>query len=819
TTMDKIRETSMKGAEMGDKMTWGALWNACQAEQESKGLTGEELMEATNKRFRDVVYRTQVMDSTMTRSHVMRQKGPYAGMVTAFMSEPTLSFNMLMSAYNKYNSDVRKNMEGKNPDSKQDLKEAREKAWKNNGKYVQRTMGAYAATAILASIVESMVDAARDDDEYANYLERFAEKLLGFNVKDPDATLWDDIKALPNGNLMEDLLVHNKLPIVKDLFSIMKGQTTGRMDTEWMANITKSFFIARESLRLALGIQEEPTKITYNGNMTGWGKMYNILKGVGQTTGLPAANLLRDAMAIWNSTVGEIAPGLKIQTYDPGPEKSIKYALQDGYLTEDEAVQLLIKKELADDETEARQMAYVWANPQKYANLISAMNAGDMEAFNAAKEELEDLRFKQSNIQQAVTDEVQERYLGEGDTEQITKDEAVKMLMDYGGMIERKAEETVQKWTCELETGIPYSGIQEAYVNGDITRAQAKDMLMTYGGQAEEKAEKQIQKWTSEIDTGIAYSDLADSFYYGDITQAEAVDMFMKYGGKTREDAEDTALEIAFRRDYGRELDRTSLQDMYINGGYSRSEMKKIMLDYHYSKTADSAENSLARWDFIGNDMSLDAITPKQAQIYMSELNGTEIDKHTYLDYVKKVATIKGDKNENGSTIMYSKMDKVLAYIDSLDLTDEQKDALAMAYGDGDNGGYSEKSLDQRAPWRNGGSAKSGSGKKKSGGRGRGGGRGYGGRRGGGGGSGGLTPGAVDVYEHSDIFDDVLDQWRKRKLTRKQILQLVKEGKLTQEEADEILDTEQDGATEEEDELLKKDGLTPGAAEKYLLKK
>ena len=131
-------------------------------------------MEKTAKRFREVVYRTQVMDSTMTRSHVMRQKGAYAGMVTAFMSEPTLSYNMLLDAYSSYENDVRKNMNGKNPGDRRAEKEAREKAWEKNQGAVGKATAAYLSTAAMAAIVESLVDAARDDDEYANFLERFA---------------------------------------------------------------------------------------------------------------------------------------------------------------------------------------------------------------------------------------------------------------------------------------------------------------------------------------------------------------------------------------------------------------------------------------------------------------------------------------------------------------------------------------------------------------------------------------------------------------------------------------------------------------------
>lgn len=780
-TKEKLQEFSMKGAELGDKTTWGALWNACKAEQMDKGLKGDALTEATAKRFREVVYRTQVMDSTMTRSHVMRQKGAYAGMMTAFMSEPTLSYNMLLDAYGDYENQRR---QGK----------SKAEAWKNSGSAVGKAAGAYVATAIMSAIVESLIDAARDDDEYATYLERFSEKLLG-----------------KNGNLMQDLLIHNKLPIVKDFFSMLSGDGTSRMDTEWMNTVIKAAQIWKETLALQLGLQDEPTKATYNGNMTTWGKIYQTLRAASQLSGLPMGNGIRDALALWNSTAGEAKREWKVHTYDPGEEKKIKYAVKDGYLTEDEAVELLQKYELAENEEEARQMAYVWAHPEKYERLINAMNEGDRAEFAEAKKELEDLRFKRSGVEAAVKNEVERRYVGnEEGAEPIDRQTAVDMLVEYGGMLERKAEALVQKWTCEAETGVPYSEIGNTYLAGDLTKDQAVEMLMEYGGLKKEKAEAQVQKWSSELDTGINYSEIDDEFLYGGISKDEALEMYQKYGGKTEEEALDTVKALEFERDTGHKRERAEIQEMYINGDYSRDEMKRMMVDYGYSKTEESAENSLIRWDFIGTDYEeLDDVSPWQARTWFDELEDAGIGKKEYLDFAQTAETIKGDKDENGKSIPYSKMDKIFALIDSMDLTPEQKDALALAGWDSSNDGYSEKNL-SRAPWHDGESTtkKKSSGKKSSGGRGGGGRRSSGGRK-------SSNANATPVYDPANTvrpengrswgFNRIMNLWRRKLYNKAQVLAAVKSGEITQEEAEEILAMMQD---------LNNDGsLVLGAAE------
>lgn len=773
---EKVQDAAMKGAEMGDKITWGALWNACKAEQTDKGLKGEALNEATARRFREVVYRTQVMDSTMTRSHVMRQKDDgVMSLLTAFMSEPTVSYNMLLDAYGDYETARRQGMSTKD-------------AWKKSGKVIGKATTAYITTSLLAAIVESAIDAARDDDEYATYLERFFEKFWGENFID--------------GNLMQDLLIHNKIPIIKNVIDALGGKSTSLMEFEGLAKIAKAAQIWTETIKLQLGLMDKPTKVTYNGNMTTWGKIYNTLQAVSQLSGLPLGNTVRDAVALWNSTAGEAMRGMKIQTYDPGEEKKIQYAVKDGYLTEEEAIDWLLKYELVEDEDEARQKVYVWAHPEKYERLLSAMNAGDMKEFQAAKDELQGLHFKPSSIEAAIKNEVHERYVGREGEEPIDREEAVRLLMEYGGMIQRKADEQVQKWTSEIETGVSFSDIGASYVAGDISRDQAVQMLMDYGGYAQDKAEAKVQQWASEIDTGIGYSEIGDRFFYDEITRDEAVDMYMKYGGKTQEEAEDAVNKIAFRKETGHERERAELQTMYMEGEYSRDQMKDMMLEYGYSKTEESAENSLIRWDFIGTDYEeLDAVSPWQAKRYFEMVEDAEIDRKTYLQFAQEAEQLKADYDENGKDIAYSKMNKVFALIDSLDLTPEQKTALALSGWDSSNDGYSQANIDKYAPWE-GGSPKST--KKKSGG---------GGRRGGGGGgrrsgapAGGLVLGEAADTGHRGIYDQILIGWRKRKYSRAQILAMVRAGILTQEEADEILATTQDEG--------EADGsLTLGAAE------
>ena len=172
TWKDSTVEFLMKGAEWADRLTWGRLWNACKAEvRDKQKLTGDALLKATAERFREVIYSTQVVDSTMTRSQAMRATGVYGAVSTAFMSEPTLSYNLLLKAYTDYTAELR---------ATGDKKEA----WRNASGKIARALATYLVSAAASGLAESIVDACRDDDEYATWLEKYLSALIGAKYKD-----------------------------------------------------------------------------------------------------------------------------------------------------------------------------------------------------------------------------------------------------------------------------------------------------------------------------------------------------------------------------------------------------------------------------------------------------------------------------------------------------------------------------------------------------------------------------------------------------------------------------------------------------------
>ena len=299
--IDDLVDKTMVPAEKGDEVTWARLWRACKLEvQDKQHLTGEELLNATAERFREVIYRTQVVDSTMTRSHAMRGSGTLTKMATSFMSEPTVSYNMVMESTRQIAEDAKR----------MGLRTAIRRNWKTAGRSYQ----AYIVSAIVTAIVESLYDALRDSDD-DKYLDKVWKALGGEKPETVKDGILDVIFGL-NGNLAGDINPIGKVPYLRDVVSILGGYSNGRMDTEAVANLKKAIDIWDEVIRLQTGDLDKATKTTYYGNMTTYGMIYPTAKALSQLTGLPGSAAMREVATAWNTTVGTVWPALKMRTYE-----------------------------------------------------------------------------------------------------------------------------------------------------------------------------------------------------------------------------------------------------------------------------------------------------------------------------------------------------------------------------------------------------------------------------------------------------------------------------------------------------------------------
>lgn len=299
--IEDLVDKSMAAAQAGDKITWERLWLACKLEvEEKRHLTGEELMEATAERFREVIYRTQVVDSTMTRSHMMRDGGTFSKIATSFMSESTVSYNMLM------NSTL---------DTLQDAQSmGMQKAVKKNWRQLGRAYQAYILAGAASAIAGALADALRDWDD-DSFLEKFWKAFWG----EKPETVRDQVLNIMlglEGNLAGELNPLSKLPLIRDVANTFGGFSTDRMDMAAWSNLYNVLGIWEETIELGTGSLDKATKTTYYGNMTTYNKIYKTAQVVSQFTGLPISATMREIVTMWNSTVGLAYPGTKVRTYE-----------------------------------------------------------------------------------------------------------------------------------------------------------------------------------------------------------------------------------------------------------------------------------------------------------------------------------------------------------------------------------------------------------------------------------------------------------------------------------------------------------------------
>lgn len=246
TVTERMVELSMAGAGKADDITWGVIWNTVKEEIRDKNkdldLDSEEYKKLVRERFDEVIDETQVVDTVLHRSQIMRSNNGFAKFATAFMAEPTKSYNLLYDA----------------------LWNWKQKNTAENRIKVLRAATVYALTGIATAAAASMVDVFRDDDEEKEWSEKYME-----NFKE---------------NMADNLNPLNLIPYLKEIPSFVKGFDATRMDVEGIGNLVNSV--------MQIGKYFEGTS-----KKTAYGLTKNIIRSLSQVTGIPAYNLLRDTEA------------------------------------------------------------------------------------------------------------------------------------------------------------------------------------------------------------------------------------------------------------------------------------------------------------------------------------------------------------------------------------------------------------------------------------------------------------------------------------------------------------------------------------------
>ena len=270
---DRVKEALMAPAGTMDSLAWSGLWNALEAETRRKHRELEAgstaFYQAVAARFNEVIDRTQVVDGVLQRSQFMRKPDSLSKMATAFMAEPTKTYNQFMGAV-------------------YDLQQAQKP--KERVQAMQR-MGrsCFALTASIvvnAAVGQAFIDALRDDDDDEDYWEKYRQALTG--LEGDEETLGEKLKGIASGDLANDFLPWNYIPFVKDVASILEGYTAKRMDMDSISKFIKAMTNAMKAMQGDGALTRKNAAIT-------------LLAEAGRLTGWPVANIKRDIEAIYRT--------------------------------------------------------------------------------------------------------------------------------------------------------------------------------------------------------------------------------------------------------------------------------------------------------------------------------------------------------------------------------------------------------------------------------------------------------------------------------------------------------------------------------------
>lgn len=351
-----------KGAAIADEVTWVNIFSACikeQSEKLHKAETSEEVLEAAGKRFTEVVRRTQVYDSTLTRNQLMRSKDTGAKMITTFMSEPSTVVNMVVDGM------VR--------------------ASRGDKAFLARTAGGVAASILANALLVSLIYAARDDDEEKTFSEKYMSTLV--------------TESLEGINPLE------YLPIARDVMSIMKGYDVERSDMALIGQLVQSVENITSSKKSVPD------------------KMMEVSGAVASFFGVPLKNIYRDARGITttvgdffsDSAEKDTGTGMAFAIKDEftfinklfGVDSSNGYQMYKAILSGDEAHYNRVAARFSTPEAaESALRTAMREHDERIYEAAEKRNAGDLEGYEAMVDKMaSEGKFDRNLIIQAIRNE------------------------------------------------------------------------------------------------------------------------------------------------------------------------------------------------------------------------------------------------------------------------------------------------------------------------------------------------------------------------------------------------------------------------------
>ena len=291
-----MRDTMMGDKHLSDKLFfdmygkaddlgWGAIFDAVERETKDLMKKGKlkfeydsaEYRQHVNERFRHIVDRTQVVDSVLHRSQLMRSQNTLTKAMTAFMAEPTISVNTIMTAFTKAQEEAR----------------AGHKA--AAAKAASRGVGVFVANAVAVSLMASLISAIResylpddDDDDEEKELSRLQQMMVNMGFEE-GSFMYDWISGYFVEDFKGNINPLMMIPVAKDMLNMWQGYEAPNP----MYQLPQSLIQTTQNMKKWI---DEDGDTRYSGRYY----IERAAESVAELFGVPAANIRKELIGIQN---------------------------------------------------------------------------------------------------------------------------------------------------------------------------------------------------------------------------------------------------------------------------------------------------------------------------------------------------------------------------------------------------------------------------------------------------------------------------------------------------------------------------------------
>lgn len=512
----------------------------------------------------------------------------------------------------------------------------------------RREVGAVLTSIVMNAALVSIVYAMRDDDEYESFLEKY---LASFTVE-----------------ISDGVNPFTYFPVIRDIWSAAQGYDIERSDMSIITDLMDSLNSTSKLLYQDVENMSEEQREEWLKKLKD--ALWKDADYATALIGVPVKNIRRDIMAVGNM--------IELISADYGSSaESVRDAVSEGWLSsipffgqkpKDTKQDKLYEAMLMGDEVYTERLLSAYSdetaahtairkalreNEARITEAAAARLEGDVSEYIRIYEELMgEGRFERDDIIKAIESEM--NAMSDSDSESSAKrPDLIKAKDYYRAVLEGNADSIEQAYrtfveqeaakgkleddaASSLESSVS-SNVRNAYLEGEMDRDLAFRLLTAYAGKNEEDAEGYLDKLDFQMEHGYSWDEREEAFRLGEITEEELKQGYMDVKGMNEEEA-------------GR------------------------MAEYVGLISSEPEFQGLSETQYQGFYRPPDGWNVSPADI--------GIDLRTYARYRLAVAGIRGtDKKE-----------QILAYIDTLPLTPEQKDLLYYQQG------YSSKNL-KNAPW------------------------------------------------------------------------------------------------------------------------